>query len=344
MSEAANDTIELLKSAQIFFRQGDYQESIDQFQKVLAQDPNHLKALRGLAAAYAQANQVDEAIEVYTKLTTTDLTNGIAWLNLGALYNSQGRFKEATKAIRSGLIKEKKSALGYLYLGEAHIGLNQSSMAMTAFKEALKIDPELLDAQLGIGKLYLEMNSHAQAIRHFEQALKSHPDSKRAQAALRDAREGKEETRDSVNPFGRLVDMDNMGLKSNVVMNRELSKDEQLHDRQMVRSLSRDLMNETEHCLEKVRGEVEPALLSISRTLAEGGISPGNVLNSIEKLQSAIIALNEQRKKMRNKVVLIRAHEEIVNTPEFQGQIGTDTSSELSSTNDSDDDQSDTDD
>jgi len=339
MSESADETTELLKSAQKLFRQGNYQESIAHFKKILESEPNHLKALRGLAAAYAQANQIDDAIAIYQKLTTTDMTNGVAWLNLGALLNSQERYKEATKAIRSGLIKEKKSATGYLYLGEAHLGLNQSSMAMTAYKEALKIDPELLEAQLGIGNLYLEMKSHAQAIRHFEQALKFHPDSKRAQSALRDAREEKEVNRDSVNPFGRLVDMNNMGLKGNVVMNRELSQEEQLQDRQMVRSLSRDLLVETETCLEKFRGEVEPALLSISRTLAEGGASPANVLASIDKLQNAISALNEQRKQMRNKVVQIRAHEEVVNTPEFRGQVGTAPSTSSSNEND----QSDTD-
>lgn len=343
MSDAADEITDLLQSAQKLFRQGNYSESIKFFKKIIETDPNHLKALRGLAAAYAQANQIDEAIAVYQKLTTTDLTNGVAWLNLGALLNTQKRFKEATKAIRSGLIKEKKSAIGYLYLGEAHIGLNQSTMAMTAYKEALKIDPELLDAQLNIGKLYLEMKSHAQAIRHFEQALKSHPDSKRAQAALLNAREAKEVNRDSVNPFGRLVDMDNMGLKDNVVMNRELSPEEQLHDRQMIRSLSRDLFVETENCLEKIRSEVEPALLSISRTLAEGGVSPTNVSSSIEKLQAAISALNQQRKDMRDKVIHIRAHEEVVNTPEFGGQIGTESSALNQSKQDTDGDQSDTD-
>jgi superfamily II DNA helicase RecQ len=156
----------------------------------------------------------------------------------------------------------------------------------------------MLEANLALGRLYLEMKSNAQAIRHFEHAAKAHPDSEEVLKALREARRDKDDKRDAVNPFGRLVDMDNMGLKSNVVMNRELSKDEKLHDRQMVRSLSRDLLIETENCIQGIKDEVEPALLSISRTLAEGGVSPANVLTSIDKLQNAITSIREKRKKM----------------------------------------------
>jgi len=323
MSEPADHTVQQLQEAQKLFRQKQFQAAIAAFQKILDSDPNHLKALRGLAASYAQSGQIDQAIVTYQKLTTADLTSGVAWLNMGAIYNSQERYQEAAKAIRTGLIKEKKSALGYYYLGQSHVGLKQNSMAMTAFKEAIKIDSDMLDAHLALGHLYSEMKSHAQAIRHFEQAAKSHPESQAAQQALRAARQEKEQERDAANPFGRLVDMNNMGLKSNVVMNRELSEDEKLHDRHMVRTLARDLLVETENCLNEIRHGLEPALLSISRTLAEGGISPSNVSSSIRTLQDAIQSLNSTRQEMRGKVMLIRGHEEVVNTPEFGGQLGT---------------------
>jgi len=343
MSDAADAPQELLKDAQKLFRKKQFESSIAAFQKVLSIDANNLKALRGIAAAHAQLGQMESAIAQYLKLTQIDYSNGVAWLNLGALYNSQQQFKEATKAIRTGLMKEKKSAIGYLYLGEAHLGLNQNSMAMTAFKEALKIDPDMLEANLFLGRIYKEMKSHAQAIHHFEHAAITHPDSKEASDALREARKEKEDKRDAVNPFGRLVDMDNMGVKGHVTMNRELSEDEQLHDRQMIRSLARDVFVETEKCIQGIKEEVEPALLSISRTLAESGDSPTNLVASIDKLQTAITSINKKRKEMRSKIMLIRGHEEIVNTPEFGGEFGISTDS-ISGMNDDEDAQSDTDD
>ena len=72
-----------------------------------------------------------------------------------------------------------------------------------------------------------------------------------------------------------------------------------------------------------MRKEVEPALLKISRTLAEGGASPAQMVSSFSNLKEAIASLNEQRDQMREKVVLLLAHEEIVNTPEFGGFLGT---------------------
>lgn len=322
MVDADDDHNEYLKSGQKAFRQKQYVSAIASFQKALENSPNHLKALRGLAASYAQSNQTEEAIQQYKKLTQVDLTNGVAWLNLGAIYISQENYKEAVKAVRSGMMKEKRSAIGYYYLGEAHIGLNQSSMAMTAFKEAIKLDPEMINAHIGLANYYLSMKSHAQAIKYFEQAVKVKPDSQRAQNGLKEARQHKENNRDAINPFGRLVDMDNMGLKGNVVMNRDLSEEEKIDDRQMVRELASELLEETEKCLGKIHGEIEPSLLTVFRTLAEGGTSPANVLSSIKGLQDAIKSVNDQRKEMRNKVMLLRAHEEIVNAPEFGGGFG----------------------
>jgi hypothetical protein len=132
-------------------------------------------------------------------------------------------------------------------------------------------------------------------------------------------------------------------------MNRELSVEEQIHDRQMIRSLSRDLLVETENCILGIKDEVEPALLSITRTLAEGGESPTNLLSSIKKLQDAITSINKKRKEMRSKVTLIRGHEEIVNTPEFGGEFGIPSTFQSNLDNDDaaqndDADQSDTDD
>lgn len=323
MSDVADEQNDLLKAGQLSFRQGEYEQAIRAFQQLLEEDPQNLKAHRGLAAAYAQSGKTDLAIEQYRKLTQIDLSNGVAWLNLGAIYIQQGKFQDAVKAIRQGMIKEKRSAIAFYYMGEAHVGLKQTSMAMTGFKEAIKLDPRIFNAHIGLGNLYLEMKSHAQAIRHFEDALKINPDSRRAQEGLRQARMEKDETRDAHNPFGRLVDMDNMGLKGNVALNRELSEEERLYDRQMVRSISTALAEETEKCLDCMRDNVEAALLKISRTLAEGGASPAQMISSFNNLKEAIVAMNEQRAAMRGKIVQLMSHEEIVNTPEFSGFLGT---------------------
>lgn len=323
MADVPDDQNEQLKSAQQYFRQGEYDEAIQAFQQVVEEDPQNLKAHRGLAAAYAQSGKTDLAIEQYRKLTQIDLSNGVAWLNLGAIYIQQGKFQDAVKTIRQGMIKEKRSAIAFYYMGEAHVGLNQTSMAMTGFKEAIKLDPQMINAHIGLGNLYLEMKSHAQAIRHFEDAVKINPDSRRAQEGLRTARTEKDETRDAHNPFGRLVDMDNMGLKGNVALNRNLSDEERLYDRQMVRTISTALAAETAKCLEVMRDDVEQALLKISRTLAEGGASPTQMISSFTNLKEAIGKMHEQRAVMREKIIEVMAHEEIVNTPEFSGFLGT---------------------
>lgn len=323
MSDVTDEQNDSLKAAQECFRQGQYDQAIEAFKQAIAQDAQNLKAHRGLAAAYAQSGKTDLAIEQYRKLTQIDLTNGVAWLNLGAIYIQRGDFQEAVKAIRQGMIKEKRSAIGFYYMGEAHVGLGQTSMAMTGYKEAIKLDPQMINAHIGLGNLYLEMKSHAQAIRHFEDALKINPESRRAQEGLKRARTEKDETRDAHNPFGRLVDMDNMGLKGNVALNRELSDEERLHDRKMLRAISTELAVETGKCLDRMREDVEAALLKISRTLAEGGASPTQMITSFNNLKEAIANLSEQRDLMREKIIQLMAHEEIVNTPEFGGFLGT---------------------
>lgn len=310
---------ELLKLAQGLFRTRNYSEALKGFEEVLKSDPDNIKAWRGAAASNYELNHFEAAIEQFQKVAKLDYQSGTAWLNLGAIYLKLERYQEAIDAVRKGMMREKRSAIGFFYLGEAHSGLGQTKMAMSGYKEALSIDDKLFDAHLGLANLHLEMKNHRMAEQHFSRALELQPGSKRAQEGLHKTRVDADHQRDSVSPFGRLVDEDNIGLKARISLNRSLSVEEQIEDRTAVHTITAEIQTAAEECLRHLTQEIEQAVLKLNRALAEGDSTPRNVLAAFDHFHGSVKEWIKLRDEMRKKMLKLRAHEEFVNTPDFDG-------------------------
>lgn len=91
VSEAQEDSIsKLFEKAASLYDQGEYQEAIIWYDRVLTIDPNHVKALNNKGSALNKLDQYQEAITWYDKALAIDpnepkaLKNkGIALKNLG---------------------------------------------------------------------------------------------------------------------------------------------------------------------------------------------------------------------------------------------------------------------
>ncbi len=313
-----NDTrSEALKQAQRIFRSGDFDAAVKAFEAVLQEHPCEIRAHNGIAAAYFQLGQFDKAKEHYTRVTQLELRSGSPWINLGAVLNAMEDFQNAVNALRKGLAKEKRSSLAFYNLGLAHAGLKQHAMAISGFKEALNIDPNSVDAHIALANSYEKLNNHQLALLHFQKAIEINPESRRARLGLQQAQDASEDAKRAISPFGRLVDVNNLGPKSHIAVNRELSIDERIDDRNCVRALAAELEAVAGACLTQITSALDPSVLGINRALAEGAGSPATVLAAFDRFRDAARECFELRKQLRRKVLELRAHEEVVNTPDF---------------------------
>ena len=317
------DVEQLLKLAQRHVRHKEFAEAVSQFQQVLAQDDRHLGALEGLATAEFLAGNLEAAAAHFKRMSQLDFRNGRALINLGAVYNRMGQHRQAADALRRGLQREKKSAQGYYNLGIAQRKLGQKTLAINAYREAIRLDPQLAEAHQNLANVYVEMGSAKQAIEHYRRALEINPDFDRARRGLAAAEQAQEESKRTSSPFGRLVDTERTGARGGATVVRELSDSERFQDRKHLHELSVKTRATAKAFLNFCRDELEPCLLALSRAIAQGTEKNRmGIAKAFDAFDTAFQKGVNVRRAMKRAVLEVRAHEELINTPELS-DLGT---------------------
>lgn len=153
---------QIFQFATLAARDGQYQQAIDLFKKVLNLDPNFPPAYNSIGLVYQAMNDGDKNIEAlrYFRIAV-EMDPGYleCWNNLGRAAYAQGQFAQAEKAFLTSLkLKEKQPdveiALGWVYL----IGKSLAEEAMEHFQSGLdgKDDDS---AHYGLGLAYVLLNN-----------------------------------------------------------------------------------------------------------------------------------------------------------------------------------------
>ena len=289
-------------------------EAIETYQRIISIKPSEKKAHTAIAAAYFQLKQYPEAIDHFNALTRLSPADASPYINMGAIYNRMGEFKYALSALRKAVQKDKRSADAFYNMGIAHKGLNQLSMAVTAYKQAIAFDPEMVDAHFNLGNVYLEMKNHTQAHLSFTRALEISPKFKKASNALKilDAETTKEKK--NYNPFGRLVDETSLRKKNVTVTTRQMSDEERVADRKKIHKLCEEIREISESIVRDLKKGVTPGLLNLNRCISQGEKHYSELEDVNAAFQKKIRSLTEMRKVLKQRMLELRAHEELVNT------------------------------
>src|SRR5829696_8198169 len=89
LSEAQEDSIsQLLEKGNSLYQQGEYQEAITWFDKVLAIDPSNVNALNNKGVALYSLGQFQEAITSYDKVLAIDPNDVLTLTNKGVALDS----------------------------------------------------------------------------------------------------------------------------------------------------------------------------------------------------------------------------------------------------------------
>ncbi|MCA9113978.1 MAG: tetratricopeptide repeat protein [Planctomycetaceae bacterium] len=317
MTASTSDPNELCRQARKLLRHGKLEEAIALFQAGLEQDERNLALQEGLATAYFMGEQYELAIKHFQRMTVLDPRIGKPWINLGAVYNRMGDHNRAVEALRKGIPKERNCAHGHYNLGLAYRGLGQQSMAISAYREAIRIDPEMAEAHQNLANAYVDMGSHQQAITHYKKALEIDPDFLRAQTGLQRAEEALESARTAFSPFGRLVDEQQTKIQDAPGSQRELSDEDRVEDRQQLFELTNEIDSAGTAVIADMKSGLLQQLHDLSRAVVQAEESPRNFARAGEQYSAAVETTESLRKTLRRSLLKLRAHEEIMNSPDF---------------------------
>ena len=246
-------------------------DAIDLYEEAIEIDPDDYAGHEGLATACYLAQDYQGALKHFTRVTELKPREAKAYINLGALYNIQHEYKQAAEVLRKAVQRDGRNPDVYYNLGIAQKNLKQISMAVSAYRECIRLDPEMVDAHVNLANVYIEQNNHRKAAEHFELALKAKPGVPRATRGLEHVRQLMEKNKREASPFGRLVDVEKLETKDHQAapVSRTLSEDERFEDRQIVQLATAEAGNLASNLCSHLREHLEPAILNISRMMAQ---------------------------------------------------------------------------
>ena len=172
-------------------RAGQYDASIESFNKALAVNPNCQDCLFNIGYAYAQKKELDKAEENYKKAILVKPDYAEAYNGLANIYNAQRKFDEAAAA--SAKANElTASAPGGLAGGNADSLYNQGVIlwnsgkipdAKKAFEQAIAANPNHAESHYQLAMALVNEGKLAEAATEFNSYLKLAPDGPNAATA-----------------------------------------------------------------------------------------------------------------------------------------------------------------
>ena len=172
-------------------RAGQYDASIESFNKALAVNPNCQDCLYNIGYAHAQKKEYDKAEEAYKKAILLKADYAEAYNGLANIYNAQRKFDEAAAA--SAKANELTAAQpGGLAGGNADSLYNQGVIlwnsgkipdAKKAFEQAIAANPNHAESHYQLAMALVNEGKLAEAATEFNSYLKLSPDGPNAATA-----------------------------------------------------------------------------------------------------------------------------------------------------------------
>ncbi len=162
----------------------DFQQALQIFTKLSADDPKDYSAWFNLALAEAALQEYDPAITHLQK--TLVLKPGLyeAELNLGLVYLRSRKLAEAEPHFEAAVRLKPADLRAQMYLADSQLAQGKDDAAAKSYQAALKLDPNSPRAELGLGQSLLHLGSLDQAAEHYRAAAALDPKLKSYQLEL----------------------------------------------------------------------------------------------------------------------------------------------------------------
>ena len=301
-------------------KQRQYLQALELIEQMHVSDQAHRVELLDMqAVCYFRTDQYDLAVACYQQLAEDQPQLAKPWVNLGAVYNRLKRYEEAIVVLRKAIQRDKQSVDAYYNLGFAQRHAGHPDLAIPAYKEALRLNPKLEQGHLNLANAYLDINNTVMATNYYRSALVLNPELEAAKRGLQRAQKLQEQNQESQNnPFGRLVNVEQLAHQKSASAMRNLSAEERHQDREEMLKLVKGLRNAARHASEELREKMQPALLTLGRSLVDGENRPDLLAGAHERFQQELPRYQEAIRYLKRSVLELRGHEEWMNTPEME--------------------------
>jgi len=163
----------LVRAATAFAAKGDYPHAIEQLNQAIARTPSDALRLQ-LGEYYLRAGQQAQAIAIFQKLCAERPDNLDALRELGNAQLQAGRFNDAVDTFR-GYLRRSPDPGVEVSLARLLSWSGNSEEARSLYEQVLRADPSNLDASLGLAQVTAWQQNYVRSLAIYDDILRSHP-------------------------------------------------------------------------------------------------------------------------------------------------------------------------
>ncbi len=174
-----------LHIANLFYRLGDLQESIERYNLCLGVKPNQAGAHYGLGLALYRVAKITEAIDQFRQTIRIDPDFLMAYYWLGICFFHHSQMQEACRTLRQLVEKKPDFTIAYYHLGEACAQLGNTDDTIANFEKVVERNDQDVPAYFHLGLAYYKKGELDRSITSFKKVLDLDPDHERARQNLK---------------------------------------------------------------------------------------------------------------------------------------------------------------
>jgi len=160
--------------------EGKYQQAIEEYLRILDQNPRDAVTLGRLGWLHAQLESSESALNYYDRALRNDPSNFEIMIQQAVLLMDTGQFDDAQKALIRALEINPDSYEACFRLGELYINIGIYESAVDMLNRAQNLGPPSSVLHLQLGKAHCHIENHDQAIEQFEALLRMEPENEQA--------------------------------------------------------------------------------------------------------------------------------------------------------------------
>ena len=170
-----------------YYKQGQYQKTIDEFEKIVEAHPDYESGHRILGDSYLKIKNYDKAIEAFQSALELKNDNYVTHYGLALSYFNKGSYREAIATLNKGE-KYARSPRDqyqiYRTRGSSYYNANDFERATADLQRAISIQRGNASDVLQLGISYYRLGNYAEADKYLQQALVLDPQASGAKRYL----------------------------------------------------------------------------------------------------------------------------------------------------------------
>ena len=124
------------------YSQGEYEQAIDEYQRVIQINPNYALAYYNLGETYRLKGKLDDAIVFFQKGVEIDPNNLLGLFLLGACYKLQGELDDATSTLLESIRIDPNFIMAHLGLGDIYRRQGKDELAVAKCQLVIDLPPD----------------------------------------------------------------------------------------------------------------------------------------------------------------------------------------------------------